>query len=163
MEQLLSRVWSTPQRPPSIGTTWLWTRHATEPSSPGIISPTLRKYIPFASEEICIYDEGHAFCCRFILPSLSCQVHCNENPIYVFPGKELRGLSPNFHSCVCERFIYSQDQSTYFPAAEKEDRSWEYITRSRTHECECGNRDWGCAIPFLGILVSNFRYCVFAV
>ncbi len=22
------------------------------------------------------------------------------------------------HSCVCERFIYSQDQSTYFPAAE---------------------------------------------
>ncbi len=24
-------------------------------------------------------------------------VHCNENPIYVFPEKELRGLSPNFH------------------------------------------------------------------
>ncbi len=23
--------------------------------------------------------------------------HCNENPIYVFPGKELRGLSPSFH------------------------------------------------------------------
>jgi hypothetical protein len=22
------------------------------------------------------------------------------------------------HSCVCERFIYSQDRSTYFPAAE---------------------------------------------
>jgi hypothetical protein len=22
--------------------------------------------------------------------------HCNENPIYVFPEKELRGLSPNF-------------------------------------------------------------------
>jgi hypothetical protein len=21
--------------------------------------------------------------------------HCNENPIYVFPEKELRGLSPN--------------------------------------------------------------------
>ncbi len=24
-------------------------------------------------------------------------LHCNENPIYVFPEKELRGLSPNFH------------------------------------------------------------------
>jgi hypothetical protein len=24
-------------------------------------------------------------------------VHCNENPIYVFPEKELCGLSPNFH------------------------------------------------------------------
>ncbi len=23
--------------------------------------------------------------------------HCNENPIYVFPEKRLRGLSPNFH------------------------------------------------------------------
>ena len=23
--------------------------------------------------------------------------HCNENPIYVFPEKELRGPSPNFH------------------------------------------------------------------
>ncbi len=30
-------------------------------------------------------------------------VHCNENPNYLFPEKELRGLSP--HSCVCERFI----------------------------------------------------------
>ncbi len=24
-------------------------------------------------------------------------MHCNENPIYVFPEKEFRGLSPNFH------------------------------------------------------------------
>ncbi len=24
-------------------------------------------------------------------------LHCNENPIYVFPEKELRGLSANFH------------------------------------------------------------------
>jgi hypothetical protein len=24
-------------------------------------------------------------------------VHCNENLIYVFPDKELRGLSPDFH------------------------------------------------------------------
>ncbi len=40
-------------------------------------------------------------------------------------------------------------------------RPWEYINSSETHECE--NWDWGRAIPFLGIFVSNFRYCVFAV
>jgi hypothetical protein len=57
--------------------------------------------------------------------------------------------------------IYSQDRSTYFPAAEYADQSWEYMNRSQTHEC--GNWDWGRAIPFLGIVVSNFRYCVFAV
>ncbi len=45
---------------------------------------------------------------------------CNENPIYVFPEKDLRGLSPNFHIHVhvCERFKYYQNRSTYFPAAE---------------------------------------------
>jgi hypothetical protein len=46
-------------------------------------------------------------------------IHCKENPIYVFLFWKLHGLSPNFHIlCVCERFIYSQDRSTYFPAAE---------------------------------------------
>ncbi len=39
-------------------------------------------------------------------------VHCNENPIFVFPEKELRDLSPNFH------IHSSQDKSTYFPAAD---------------------------------------------
>ncbi len=46
--------------------------------------------------------------------------HCNENPIYVFPEKELRGLSPNFqiHVLWAIYTVYSQDRSTYFPAAE---------------------------------------------
>jgi hypothetical protein len=40
--------------------------------------------------------------------------HCKENPIYVLPEKKLRGLSLKFlHSCICERFIYSQDWSNY--------------------------------------------------
>ncbi len=69
--------------------------------------------------------------------------------------------SPFPHSCVCERFIYPQDRSAYFPATEQADRSWDYINRLQTHEC--GNRDGGRAIHFLGIFVSNFRYCVFAV
>jgi hypothetical protein len=71
---------------------------------------------------------------------------------------------PQFpHSCVCKRFIYSQDRSTYvFPPAEKADTSWEYTIRSQTHEC--GNWDWGPDIPFLlRIFVTNFRHFVFAV
>jgi hypothetical protein len=39
------------------------------------------------------------------------------------------------HLCFCERFIYSQDRSTYFPAAEQTDRLWEYINCTHTHEC----------------------------
>ncbi len=42
-------------------------------------------------------------------PSRYVRLHCNEDTIYVFPEKELRGHSPNFHI-----FIYSQDWSTYF-------------------------------------------------
>jgi hypothetical protein len=38
------------------------------------------------------------------------------------------------------------------------DRSWEYINRSRTHECR--NWDWGLAIPLLGTHKLNFRYSV---
>jgi hypothetical protein len=32
--------------------------------------------------------------------------HCNENPIYVFPEKELRDLSPNFHIHVSVSDLY---------------------------------------------------------
>ncbi len=94
------------------------------------------------------------------VPFAASVTHCNEYPIYVFPEKGA-ALLPFPHSCVCERFIYSQDRSTYFPAAEWADRSWEYINRSQTHECR--NWDWGRAILFLGIFVLNFRYCAFAV
>jgi hypothetical protein len=63
------------------------------------------------------------------------KAHCNENPIYVFPQKELSGLSP---------------------------RLWEHINRSQTREC-VNYWDWGRAIPFLGIFISNFLYSLFAV
>jgi hypothetical protein len=51
----------------------------------------------------------------------------HENPIYVFPEKELRGLSPNFHIhvCICDRFLYSHDRSAYF-RGKYVDRSWKY-------------------------------------
>jgi hypothetical protein len=53
----------------------------------------------------------------------------------MFPQKRNCAASvPIPHSCICERFIYYQDPSTYFLAAELADRSWEYINRSKTHE-----------------------------
>ncbi len=33
-------------------------------------------------------------------------IHCNENPIYVFPEKELLGLSHNFHIYVPVNDLY---------------------------------------------------------
>ncbi len=77
-----------------------------------------------------------------------------------------RPQSQFLHLCVCERFIctvHSQESGSFhiFPAAEYADQSWEYINCSQTHEC--GNKDCGRAIPFLGIFVSNFRYWFFAV
>ncbi len=41
---------------------------------------------------------------------------------------------------------YSRDSKLYL--------SWEYINCSQTHDC--GNWDWGCTIPFLGIHKWNF-------
>ncbi len=49
----------------------------------------------------------------------------------------------------------------YSAAGKYVDRSWKYLKHTQTHEC--GTWDWGSSIPFLGIFVSNFRYCAFAV
>jgi hypothetical protein len=66
--------------------------------------------------------------------------HCNENPIYAFPEKEIaRPQSQLPHSCVCERLIYSQDRSTYFLAA---DRFCRYIwIAHRLMNVEIGTKD----------------------
>ncbi len=61
------------------------------------------------------------------------------------------------HTCVCERFIYSQeDRSIYFPAAELADRSWKYINLSQIYECrnwetEHYNSVLEITVSFLGI------------
>jgi hypothetical protein len=54
----------------------------------------------------------------FFIPALICTA-TKPPSIYVFPEKELRGLSPNFyiHVSVSDSYI-PQEQSTYFPAAE---------------------------------------------
>jgi hypothetical protein len=53
---------------------------------------------------------------QHMLQLVPLQLHCTENPNYVFPEKKLRGLNPNSYIHV-ERFIYSQDWSTYVAAA----------------------------------------------
>ncbi len=59
----------------------------------------------------------------------------------IFPEKESRGFSvPIFMHSAAGKFA---------------DRSWEYINRLQTHEC--GNCDWGRAIPFLGLHKWDFR------
>ncbi len=63
---------------------------------------------------------------------------------------------------MCLWAIYSQDRSAYSAAGKCVDPwSWEYIINSQTHQC--GNWYCGREIPFLEIIVTNFRYCVFAV
>ncbi len=71
-------------------------------------------------------------------------VHCKDTipkiRKQIFPEKELRGHSPNFpHSCLCEQFIYFQLSISITAAGKCVDRTWKYINRSQTHECE----KWG--------------------
>ncbi len=68
------------------------------------------------------------------------------------------------HSCVCERSI---DYPSFGPLIfhqqnrQTDQRKHIHVNHSQKHECR--NWDWSRAVPFPGIFVSNFRYCVFAV
>jgi hypothetical protein len=91
-----------------------------------------------------------------------------QKSINVFPEMNLRGpiisktdlncsVSQFPHSCLCEGFIYSQDQSAYFAAVKQVDRSWEYINRSQIHEC----RNWERGSVVLFWEYINRIFCVF--
>ncbi len=81
-------------------------------------------------------------------------LHCNEKPIHVFPEKELRGLDPNYHIHVSvgDLYILRIDPQIFLQQNRQTYRGNILIT----------HRDWGLAIPFLGMFVSNFWYCNFA-
>ncbi len=114
--------------------------------------------------EECCFEDISLFSNQWKNLAICHDADCTATAIpFIYSFSENSTASAQFpHSCVCERFIYSQDRSTYiFPPAEKAGPSWEYIIRSQTHEC--GNWGWGPDIPFLGIFVSNFRHFVFAV
>ncbi len=89
------------------------------------------------------------------------RIHCNENPIYVFPIWESCGLSPNFHIHVSVSYLYISRIDPHISCS-RIGRSIVEIYKSLT-----GTWLWnwycGRAIPFLGIFVSNFRYWFFAV
>ncbi len=75
----------------------------------------------------------------------------------IFPEKEYRGLSPNFHIHVSVSDLYNP--TIVLPTLLEEihvDRSWDYINRSQTHEC--GNWGLGHAIPRKGIHTVNWIF-----
>jgi hypothetical protein len=80
-------------------------------------------------------------------------------PLNVFSEKELRGLSPSFHIHVSVSDLYITWIGPHIFM--KQNRgSWEY---SSLQTNKSGNWDCGHAIPFPGMFLSNFRYCIFAV
>ncbi len=86
------------------------------------------------------------------------QRHNTENLKQIFPENELHGLSLNFHFLVpvSDLYIPAISLPIYIFCCRKicGPILWEYINRWHTHEC--GNWDWGRAIPFLGIHKWDF-------
>jgi hypothetical protein len=87
-------------------------------------------------------------------------LHRNFN-LCIFPEKELHGLSPNFPIHVSMRNLYIPTFGPPIVLQQNRQTDQGYINRSQKHECR--NRDCSRAVPFLGLFVSNFLYCVFAV
>ncbi len=87
-------------------------------------------------------------------------LHCNKNPIYVFPERNPKASVP-ISAFICLRAIDILSESVHIFSCSRIDRPTLGIHNSLTDEC--GNCDWSRAVPFMGIFVSNFRYCVCAV
>jgi hypothetical protein len=77
-----------------------------------------------------------------------------ENSKQIFPEEELRGHSPYFHIHMSVSDFYIPSIVCLFCCRKYVDWSWEYI--NCTQEYECGNWDWGRAIPRKGIHKWNF-------
>ncbi len=79
-----------------------------------------------------------------------------ENSKQIFPKKELRGHAVPISTFMCRWAIYLFPQSIcLFCYRKYVDWSWEYRNCSQTHEC--GNWDWGRAIPRRGIHIWDLR------
>jgi hypothetical protein len=99
----------------------------------------------------------------YLKTGLSVLLHCSENHIYVFPFLGIARPHSQFpHSCVCEKFIYSQDWSTYFLPHNRQIDCGNTSIAHRHLKWKLGLLCCG-ATPFLGIFVLNFRYWFFAV
>jgi hypothetical protein len=83
---------------------------------------------------------------------------------FMYSKKRNWAASAPIYTFMCLLGIYIFPRSVHIFSCNRIDRPIignMYINRSQIQEC--GNWDWGRAISFLGIFVSNFRYCVFAV
>jgi hypothetical protein len=82
------------------------------------------------SQLLNIFHSFHYFNWIISAEKVALQRHNTKNFKITFPEKELHGISPTFHIHV------SHDRSAYSTPGKYVDRSWEYINRSQTHECE---------------------------
>ncbi len=88
-------------------------------------------------------------------------VHCNENPIYVFPEKELCGLCPDFHIHVSVSDLYiPRIGLLIFLQQNRETDPWNIKIVHRNINVEIGT---AAAHFFSGNICLKFRCCVFAV
>jgi hypothetical protein len=69
----------------------------------------------------------------------------NENVQFPYFQKRIKIFCLPIPSLIYISVRDFQDRSVYFAAVNYVDRSWKYINRSQTREC--GNWDWGRAIP----------------
>ncbi len=76
----------------------------------------------------------------------------------IFPEREYRGLSPNFHIHASVSDLYISTMVCLFCWRKYVDRSRVYINLLKTHEC--GNWGWGRSIPRNGIHKWDFRCSV---
>ncbi len=97
---------------------------------------------------------------KYILEQ-ACIARQRKSHLYIPRKGIVRPQSRFPHSCVCacERF-YSRIGPCIFLQQNRQTVVGIY-NRSQTHKC--GNCDCGRPLPFLGIFVSNYLYCVFAV
>ncbi len=93
-----------------------------------------------------------SLCCIFFASNVQC-----KEPIPKIQKKysQTRNCAATIaiSTCVCERYIFPQSICLFW-CRKYVDRSREYKNCSKTHEC--GNLEWGCAIPRKGIHKWDF-------
>ncbi len=73
-----------------------------------------------------------------------------------------RPQSKFLHSCVCQRSIYSHFCPPVFLQQNRQTDCENIEVAHRSMNVGIGTVAAQCAVPFLGIFGSSFRYCVFA-
>jgi hypothetical protein len=97
----------------------------------------------------------------FLWPQTSSKpLTCNCITLYSFSVNYAASVvSTNFHTQVSVGDLYIPRIGPHiFLYQNRQIKSWECVNCSQTHEC--GNWDYGSAITFLGIFVSDFRNCI---